>query len=203
MTFALFVVLAATIWFGHAMQSERDTRVPVMVSYTGVPETIGFAGDGLPDTVMIEVRDAGKQLNVYKRDPLHLTIRADGNNLARQLAAQNVEWEYADSTCIVLLLSPVMTEDDFRRLEKALSACEPHAAAVPPALPEPPEKAVSMREAAISAWEPIPLSDAVGCICGYGLWREAGIAVCVIILINWGLKSIEPFIKKLFGKGDE
>ena len=74
LTFALFVVLAATIWFGHAMQSERDTRVPVMVSYTGVPETIGFAGDGLPDTVMIEVRDAGKQLNVYKRDPLHLTI---------------------------------------------------------------------------------------------------------------------------------
>ena len=46
-------------------------------------------------------------------------------------------------------------------------------------------------------------SAAVGCLCGYGLWREAGIAVAVIILINWGLKSLEPFIKKLFGKGDE
>ena len=46
-------------------------------------------------------------------------------------------------------------------------------------------------------------SAAVGCICGFGFWQEAGIAVGVIILINWGLKSIEPFIKKLFGKGDE
>ena len=46
-------------------------------------------------------------------------------------------------------------------------------------------------------------SAAVGCICGYGLWREAGIAVGVTILINWGLKSLEPWIKKLFGKSDE
>ena len=46
-------------------------------------------------------------------------------------------------------------------------------------------------------------SAAVGCICGYGLWREAGIAVAVVILINWGLKGIEPFIKKKFGKNDE
>ena len=46
-------------------------------------------------------------------------------------------------------------------------------------------------------------SAAVGCICGYGLWKEALIAVAVIILINWGLKGIEPFIKKKFGKNDE
>ncbi|MCR5049910.1 MAG: YbbR-like domain-containing protein [Paludibacteraceae bacterium] len=74
LTFALFMVLASAIWFGHAMQSERNTYVPVMVSYTGVPGAIGLGGDGLPDTVMIEVRDAGKQLNAYKRDPLRLTI---------------------------------------------------------------------------------------------------------------------------------
>ena len=46
-------------------------------------------------------------------------------------------------------------------------------------------------------------SAAVGCICGYGLWQEAGIAVGAIILINWGLKGIEPFIKKKFGKNDD
>ena len=38
-------------------------------------------------------------------------------------------------------------------------------------------------------------SAAVGCLCGYGMWREALIAVAVILLINWGLKSIELFIK--------
>ena len=40
-------------------------------------------------------------------------------------------------------------------------------------------------------------SAAVGCLCGYGMWAEAIIAVAVIILINWGLKSIEIYIKHL------
>lgn len=40
-------------------------------------------------------------------------------------------------------------------------------------------------------------SAAVGCLCGYGMWVEALIAVTVIILINWGLKSIEIYIKHL------
>ena len=46
-------------------------------------------------------------------------------------------------------------------------------------------------------------SAAVGCLCGYGLWRQALIAVAFIIIINWGLKSIEIFIKKKRGKIDE
>ena len=41
-------------------------------------------------------------------------------------------------------------------------------------------------------------SAAVGCLCGYGLWREAAIAVGVILLVNWGLKSIEIALKKRF-----
>ena len=40
-------------------------------------------------------------------------------------------------------------------------------------------------------------SAAVGCLCGYGMWAEALISVTIIILINWGLKSIELYIKKL------
>ena len=39
-------------------------------------------------------------------------------------------------------------------------------------------------------------SAAVGCLCGYGLWREALIAVAAIILINWGLKGVEVYFKK-------
>ena len=114
----------------------------------------------------VQLRQRLPQYDFVGDDPLHLTIRADGNDLARQLAAQNVECEYADSTCIVLLLSPVMTEEDFRRLEDALSACEPRPAAVPPALPEPPVQAVPMREAALAAWETVPPEKAVGRICG-------------------------------------
>ena len=74
LTFLLFVVLAAVIWYGHAMQSVRNTRVPVMIQYTGKPGNIGLGEPGLPDTVMIEVRDAGARLNTYHREPLHLTI---------------------------------------------------------------------------------------------------------------------------------
>ncbi len=46
-------------------------------------------------------------------------------------------------------------------------------------------------------------SAAVGCLCGYGMWREALIAVGTILLINWGLKSIEIYFKKKLGKDDE
>ena len=74
LTFLLFLVLAAVIWYGHAMQSVRNTRVPVMIQYTGKPGNIGLGEPGLPDTVMIEVRDAGARLNTYHREPLHLTI---------------------------------------------------------------------------------------------------------------------------------
>lgn len=74
LTFLLFVFIATAMWYGHAMNSVRNTHVPVLITYTGKPGTIGLGAEGLPDTVMIEVRDAGKRLNTYHRDPLRLTI---------------------------------------------------------------------------------------------------------------------------------
>jgi hypothetical protein len=46
----------------------------VLIHYTGKPGSIGLGQEGLPDTVMIEVRDAGKRLNTYHSEPLRLTI---------------------------------------------------------------------------------------------------------------------------------
>jgi len=74
LTFLLFLVVASLLWYGHALQSVRNTHVPVLIHYTGKPGAIGLGEEGLPDTVMIEVRDAGARLNTYLRDPLHLTI---------------------------------------------------------------------------------------------------------------------------------
>ena len=74
MTFLLFLVLAACIWYGHAMNSVRNTRVPVLIQYTGKPSAIALGEQGLPDTVMIEVRDAGSRLNSYHKETLRLTI---------------------------------------------------------------------------------------------------------------------------------
>ena len=73
LTFLLFVVLALLMWYGHAMQSVRNAHVPVLIEYTGKPGSIGL-GEPLPDTVMIEVRDAGARLNAYYREPLRLSI---------------------------------------------------------------------------------------------------------------------------------
>ena len=74
LTFLLFFVLASALWYGHAMRSVRNTRVPVLISYTGKPGSIALGQEGLPDTVLIEVRDAGQRLNVYFSEPLRLTI---------------------------------------------------------------------------------------------------------------------------------
>ena len=74
LTYLFFLFLAAALWYGHALQSVRNTRVPVLIQYTGKPGAIGLGKEGLPDTVQIEVRDAGARLNTYLREPLRLTI---------------------------------------------------------------------------------------------------------------------------------
>lgn len=74
LTYIIFVLFASFIWFGHALESERTTRVPVLIHYTGKPGSIGIGAPGLPDTVLITVRDAGGRLNAYHREDLRLTI---------------------------------------------------------------------------------------------------------------------------------
>ena len=39
-------------------------------------------------------------------------------------------------------------------------------------------------------------SAAVGCMCGYGMWRQSGIAVLGILFINWIVKNIEIYQEK-------
>ncbi len=38
-------------------------------------------------------------------------------------------------------------------------------------------------------------SAAVGCMCGYGLWRQSAMAVAVILFINWVIKNIEIYLE--------
>ena len=41
-------------------------------------------------------------------------------------------------------------------------------------------------------------SAAVGCLCGYGMWRHALIAVAVILFINWIVKNLEILVDKKY-----
>ncbi len=98
-------------------------------------------------------------------DPLHLTIRAAGNDLADQLRAHGVECEHSDESHIVLLLSPSMTQEDARGLADALQACSPLPSVPVPVLPAPMECVCDMRTAALSPSEVIPTAQAEGRIC--------------------------------------
>ena len=38
-------------------------------------------------------------------------------------------------------------------------------------------------------------SAAVGCLCGYGMWRYALAAVGVVLFINWIIKNVEIYFE--------
>ncbi len=96
----------------------------------------------------------------------HLAMAANGLQLAAELRQHGVECEYADKTCLVLLLSPMMEEAELARLREILASCSPLPPAAMPELPPPPEQAMSLRRAALSPCEPLKLTAAEGSICG-------------------------------------
>lgn len=112
------------------------------------------------------LREKLPQYQFIGDDPLHLSIAANGLQLAEALRRRGLECEYADKTCLVLLLSPVMEEAEFAVIKQLLSECEPLPPEAPPPLPEAPEQAVPMRRGALSSWEMVKLSEAEGRICG-------------------------------------
>ena len=74
LTFLFFVLLATALWYGHALQSVRNATIPVIVSYAGIPENVGIEKNRLPDTLLVDVRDAGYRLHTYRTERPQLTI---------------------------------------------------------------------------------------------------------------------------------
>ncbi len=98
-------------------------------------------------------------------EPMKLTIDAKaygytGTTLAACLAGQNIECEFADPDHLVLMPTP---ETDLQRLEKALHTIPP----LPPITDAPPrfhkpERVLSIREAALSLSETLPVEKCEG-----------------------------------------
>lgn len=119
-------------------------------------------------------RTFADRLSFADGDPFHITLRAaesgcDGNELAELLREGGVECEYADSSLVVLLMSPMSTHEDYAKLtaalEKALCAAKklpPHPDSTALTLPR---RAMSIREAVFSPSEEIPVAEAEGRIC--------------------------------------
>lgn len=117
----------------------------------------------------------GDMLVFAESEPFHITVNAaqsglDGNELAEKLRDMGAECEYADGDIVILLMSPVNSEEDFIRLEHALrdaaAKCGRSASRVCEefSLPEP-VKAMSIREAVFAPSEDIPVEDAEGRVC--------------------------------------
>lgn len=73
LTYAGFVALAMVVWIGHALSSVRNASVSVRVHYAGVPDYIGWR-DSLPETLTLQIRDAGRRLSYYREEVPVVTI---------------------------------------------------------------------------------------------------------------------------------
>ncbi|MDE7121046.1 MAG: aminotransferase class V-fold PLP-dependent enzyme, partial [Oscillospiraceae bacterium] len=114
-----------------------------------------------------------EKYEVIGTDPMHLTIRVNGLEFARILRENyQMECEYADKTCLVLLLSPMLTQQDFDQLTTVLlddsdnpDSRESLRAQNPPALSGFAEFVCDLRTAALSDWEMLAPEQAEGRIC--------------------------------------
>ena len=143
----------------------------IMQSLDGCTDWLKY--HGREEIQICAVRSAQLKENLSEKyeflgtDPMHLTLAVNGVKLAEALrnARIPVECEYADKTCCVILLSPMMTKCDFNALGYTLQCCEAFPAVTAPELPAPMEQACPMRTAALSGYEMIDLHQAEGRIC--------------------------------------
>ena len=103
-------------------------------------------------------------------DPLRLTWRTPagltGTALAERLRQGGLECEYADGDFLVMMLTPENSAVDLEKISAVLGENRAPAA-VPAALPVARgERAVSIRQALFAPHETVPVSEAVGRICG-------------------------------------
>lgn len=98
-------------------------------------------------------------------EPLKLTLRCPGTQVADMLAEQNIFCEYADGEHLVLMLSPSTDPADLERLCKALGENHWDAPAPIDLPPLHPKQAMSPRQALFAPQEQTPTAQAVGRIC--------------------------------------
>ena len=101
-------------------------------------------------------------------EPLKITIAPKnygytGTELAQFLRSRNIECEFADPDFLVLMLTPEITERDFRLIKNALLSVpqRPPVSQQPPKLPAG-QKRLSVREAMLSLGESVPVSESEG-----------------------------------------
>jgi arginine/lysine/ornithine decarboxylase len=105
---------------------------------------------------------------LYGDEPLKLTVCPKsrgytGAELAELLSEKGIEAEFSDPDHLVLMLSPMNTEEELSALEKALLSLPPHAPiSLLPPRPAEGERAMEPALALLSAGERIPVGESLG-----------------------------------------
>lgn len=139
---------------------------------------------------------------VEESDPLRLTLRAKGMELAEKLRQQGIEAEYADNDYVVFMFTPQNTAEELYKLESALLSLKPEACkdvflSIPQSV-----QCVSIRNAVMSPAEIVDVRDALGRICASPLVScppaipivVSGELICsaaVELLSHYGIDKIE------------
>ena len=102
-----------------------------------------------------------KGWEVTGTEPMKITIRCAGIEVADRLRKHNIECEYADRDFLVLMPSAQTAKEDLGWLVEAIgeNTCSPNAG-----MPElsRPDKALSPRQAIFAPWEYVSIKDAEG-----------------------------------------
>ena len=133
----------------------------------GYVETLYETTERLKE-LRVSLTNAGWQIK--KTDPLKLTIRVPkgltGTELAEKLRLVRLECEYADPEYVVCMMTPENTEEDFQKLQVALGKNELEYGEQVVFEKMNARKGISIRRAVFAEHEVIPVSSAVGRICG-------------------------------------
>ena len=101
---------------------------------------------------------------ILQSEPLKLTILADGDILSAHLRECQIEPEYSDKTCVVMMLNLENSQDDLLKIQKALTGITPPKPSSPPKLKQS-NKIINVRQAFLSPYTTADVEASVGCVC--------------------------------------
>ena len=144
-------------------------------------------------------------------DPLRLSLRAPrgctGMELAGMLREKDIECEHADREYLVLMFTPANSREELELLEKVLGSAPAPCAPAEPLPPAKGEQPMSVRRAMLSPQESVPVTEALGRICGapaVSCPPAVPIAVsgerigpeAVKLFVHYGLESVDVVKEK-------
>ena len=115
----------------------------------------------LPRVAKAKEALAQKGWDVLNGEPMKITVRCHGTEIADRLRKENIECEYADQDFLVLMPSAQTTEEDLFRLIEAMGESNCVKNTGMPVLSQP-EKVLSPRQAVFAPWEWVAVEESAG-----------------------------------------